>query len=76
MESLRGLEARVISCREQGKHLFIWDKTGLVPTYFEEFGVHKEFTNEMVSVALAKANINKVLDSSLESLGNALVQAL
>lgn len=53
--------------------MLIWDKTGLVPAYFETFGVHKEFTNEMVTVALAKTNINKVLDSSLESLSNALV---
>ena len=42
--------------REIGKHVFVWDKTGLVPTFFENFGINKEFTIEMVRVALADAD--------------------
>ena len=44
--------------RESGKHLFVWDRTGQVPTFFESFvGINKEFTIEMVSVALADVNV-------------------
>ena len=47
-EKLAGLEHRLDQARNLGKHLFIWDKTGQVPSYFEDFGKHHEFTCEMV----------------------------
>ena len=67
----------MIEAREQGKHLFIWDKSGQVPTYFAEFGIHKEYTEDMIRVALAsKNNVVDVLDESLDSLRKSLVESL
>ena len=60
------------------KNLFIWDKTGRVPSEFEAFdGVNKEFTCQMVDVALAdKDSVIPVVKLALESLRFALVYAM
>ena len=47
-----------------------------MPTLFESFGINKEFTVEMVSVALANADVHSVLDSGLQGLRNALSDSL
>ena len=62
----------MIGARQQGKHIFIWDKTGLVPTEFENFGINVEFTVDMVNVAIAKDNIESVLNQGLQGLHSAL----
>ena len=59
-----------------GQILFIWDKSGGVPTEFETFGVNKEFTIEMVGVALAKTRVESVLEMALKSLRVALVSSM
>ena len=52
---LNYLEREVMAARESCQHLFIWDKTGRVPAFFEIFGgLHVEFTNCMVDVALTR----------------------
>ena len=50
------IEAEIAKARELGQHSFIWDTDGQVPVYFENFGRHKEFTNELVTVALSSDN--------------------
>ena len=45
--------------------------------YFEAFGIHNEFTLEMVKVALAKyPDVDSVLDSSLTYLKDVIVQSM
>ena len=40
--------------RKERKHVYLWDRTGLVPLFFD--GVIGDFTHHMVEVALAKKN--------------------
>ena len=51
--AIEKLGQAVSDARLQRKHLFIWDKTGLVPVLFEEYGKCIDFTEDMVCVALA-----------------------
>ena len=53
--SLDALQERVMEARDAVRHLFIWDKSGLVPLSFESFGINHEFTVEMVAVAMGVA---------------------
>ena len=58
-----------------GQHVFVWDHTGLVPVVFD--GVHKEFTIEMVNVALTdKGSVKDVLNDGLRSLQSDLIEAM
>ena len=70
------LQMRIDEARSSGKHLFVWDRTGQVPMHFENFGINKEFTVEMVSVALADVDVHTVLDSGLQGLRSALAESL
>ena len=72
VERVENLEQRGIEAREQGRHLFVWDKAGQAPLYFENFGIHKEFTLDMVSVALEKSDVQSVLYAGLMGLRSAL----
>ena len=54
MKRLDELELEVAKANEKGQNLFIWDKTGGVPSEFEIFGVNSEFTCHMIKVALAE----------------------
>ena len=48
-----------------------------MPSYFEDFGKHHEFTCEMVQVALAvPLSVDDVLNGSLESLREALAETI
>ena len=74
---MQDLEFSVNEAARQGKHLFIWDRSGQVATYFAEFGIHKEFITDMVQVALASADrVTGVLDTGLSSLSDSLVQSI
>ena len=50
---LSQLKAYVKIAKDSGQHLFVWDQSGEVSVYFENFGTHLEFTCDMVKVALA-----------------------
>ena len=76
VKRLDELEIEVVFASENDQNLFIWDKTGGVPSEFETFGVNNEFTCKMVDVALAKRSIDTVLGTALESLRAALVSSM
>lgn len=63
--------------RSTGQNVFIWDRDGRVPVFFETFGLTKDFTDEMVQVALSnKGNVNKTLSRSLGLLMDSLLSAM
>ena len=55
--------------------MFLWDCTGSVACFFD--GDHKDFTVEMVEVAMCDtASAQRVISDSLWSLGRDLVDAM
>ena len=67
------LEDEIANAKEQKRHLFILDKDGGVPTEFEGLGgIHKEFTYEMINVAMSSDNVGDMIDIGLVSLRESL----
>lgn len=74
--SLSRLERCVERASVNGQHLFIWDQTGQASCFFELFGIHNEFTERMVEVAMAKSEcLEEALTSSLHDLRRSLTEA-
>jgi len=75
--SLNDLQNCVDEARRLSKHLFVWDRSGQVGTYFAEFGIHMEFITDMVNVALSTQDkVTGVLDTGLIRLSDSLVTSL
>ena len=54
----------VNQARKERKHVFLWDRTGLVPLFFD--GMVGDFTDQMVEVALAKRNSQSDIKQKLK----------
>ena len=73
---IENMQDVVAESKRNRQHLFILDTNGAVNTYFEEFGTIKDFTREMVQVAVCSESTQiDVLDASLKSLGDSLRRA-
>ena len=69
------LSEKLEEANRREQHVFLWDKTGQVPCYFE--GTVVDFTQQMVQVALAqKHDVNSILTKALNGLSSELIQAM
>ena len=59
---IRAIEIQTGLATNEGKYLFVWDKTDTVSTFFKYKGILVEFFPEVIKVELGRKSVAEALD--------------